>query len=170
MTDKEKKEKMCNCNHLFAIIRGGIRPDSDVRGLHHISPFPFIECIKCGLTNKYEVLDRIRVGMFSSKKSLESEMFDKFTDGPNFHGIFSLDYLTKFNIGTMEPYILYQLAEKVNFSLNPDIPECYPIILETMKEILKIAKENNLDVDNVDDLYKAAEIYESGISYEKVIK
>ena len=166
MTDKEKKEKMCNCNHLFTIIRGGIRPDSNIRRHNHISPFPIIECIKCGLTNKNVILDRT----FSSKVSIETEMFDKFTDGPNFHGIFSLDYLTKFNIGTMEPYILYQLAEKVNFSLNPDIPECYPIILETMKEILKIAKENNLDVDNVDDLYKAAEIHESGISYEKVIK
>ena len=166
MTDEEKKEKMCNCNHLFAIIRGGIRPDSDIRGLHHISPFPIIECIKCGLTNKNVILDRT----FSSKVSIETEMFDKFTDGPNFHGIFSLDYLTKFNIGTDNPHLLYQIAEKVNFSLNADVPESYPMILDTMKTLLNIAKENNLNLNNINDLYKAAEIYESGISYEKVIK
>ena len=166
MTDKEKKEKMCNCNHLFTIIRGGIRPDSNIRRHNHISPFPIIECIKCGLTNKNVILDRT----FSSKVSIETEMFEKFANSSNFKGIFFLNYLSKYNIGTDNPHLLYQLAEKVNFSLNPDIPECYPIILETMKEILKIAKENNFDVDNVDDLYKAAEIYESGISYEKVIK
>jgi hypothetical protein len=170
MTDDEKKEKMCNCNHLFTIIKGGIRPDSNIRRHNHISPFPIIECIKCGLTNKNVILDRTRVGMFSSKVSIETEMFEKFANSSNFKGIFFLNYLSKYNIGTDNPHLLYQIAEKVNFSLNADVPESYPMILDTMKTLLNIAKENNLNLNNINDLYKAAEIYESGISYEKVIK
>ena len=50
MTDEEKKIRMKNCDHVFAIIHGGRRP-----GAYHQRRFctnPVIECVKCGLTNK----------------------------------------------------------------------------------------------------------------------
>ncbi len=157
MTDEQKRERMENCDHVFALIHGGRRP-----GAAYQRPRvgkPIIECVKCGLTNKNIDTDRLISSLMGiTKTSIETECYEEFMKRKKEENL-SLNLLSRNNIGTDKPFIVYHLAKQVNLSLDITSPECYPLIEKTMREITAIAREFDFDLYDVHHMLEIIRIY-----------
>ena len=157
MTDEEKKIRMKKCDHVFALIHGGRR-----HGAYHQRRFctnPVIECVKCGITNKNINTDRMMSNLMGySVTSIESECYEEFMEKKKKENL-QLKFLSRNNIGTDKPFIVYHLARQVNLSLDITSPECYPLIEKTMHEIIKIVHEFDFDLYYSKDLLEIIRIY-----------
>ena len=153
-TDK-RKEEIINCNHLFLKLK-----EKQYVGSFHSSDCEdepsVLECIHCGLTNKFEPVERVlskyrRI----SNKSLETIMFHQLyhdswkRGGKSFDdSIFNL--ITDELISTNQAGLLYKLALIINpegsneelFNIMNTLNE-----LETDLEKMKLSK-----VEQCDDL------------------
>ena len=165
MTEEEKEKRMRNCNHhVFAIIR----KEYNSNGIWYQ---PHIECVRCGLTNKYIEDDNLYSDMFEyDYESMESKVFKELISINNINDLNKLDFLSKEVINVSEPFILYHLARKVNLSIDIKCRDSYPLIIETMIRINETIKRNNLDIHFGKDLLKALDLYEDNKTYKKEIK
>ena len=129
-----KREKMLNCNHLFVKLKIE-KPNCE--------PHSEVECVHCGLTNKYRLLeDFFRIKQMASdqykERTLESKVFDEIKDKS------SLNLISDKAIETNHPSLLYKLALTINPNANQN--ELFTIMqalnnLETDEEKLHLRKE-----------------------------
>lgn len=105
-----KREKMLSCNHLFVKLK---REQKEYQILSEV------ECVHCGLTNKYHSLENFfRIKQMASdqykERTLESILFDEIMNIPN------LNLISDEVIETNHPGLLYQLALTINPEANQD--------------------------------------------------
>ena len=136
-----REEQIRRCPHCFALIKKGYWS-----GGFHSSDYEYIddviECVRCGLTNHSRIPFNI----------------DK------------LNMLSKNEIGTREPRKLWYIAKEVNLNLDINNKDCYPMIFDTIQELIKLAKENKLFLTTPDSCYKLMEVYNNTREVKKEIK
>ena len=167
----KRKEEIINCNHLFLKLK-----EKEYVGSFHSSDCEdepsVLECIHCGLTNKFEPVERL-LSKYKRLpyKSLETIMFHQLFHeawkrrGKSFDdSIFNL--ISDGVIATNQAGLLYKLALKI----NPDgsNEELYNIMnslneLETDLEKWKLSKVEQCD--DLIDRYKKRKI--KVLKYEK---
>lgn len=137
-----KKEKMLSCRHLFVKIkeRKSLLIDETYSSID-------IECIYCGLTNKYRLLeDFFRIKQKAefpySNKTLETEVYEEIFKDID---LSIVNLISDEVLETHHPSLLYQLAKTINPSANPN--ELFTIMkelndLETEQEKLRLKKYN----------------------------
>lgn len=173
MVNKEKRIR--SCKHCFALIKEG-----EWIGGFHSSDYEYdeaiIECIKCGLTNKNKKLYYSLKYRYLNPISepLESKLFNELVYN---HGhsripfdIDDLDMLSKEKIGTRIPRIFYVIAMNANLNLDINYKESYPLIFETMKELIKISEDNHIYPNSPEKCYKLIDLYNNNRTYSKEIK
>lgn len=136
-----KKEKMLSCQHLLVKIK---ERTSDLMDLNY-NPIE-IECVCCGLTNKYLVLeDFFFIKQMASNpdkyKTIESEVYKEVFKDNNPHELF--DFISTEVLETYHPGLLYQLAKTINPQAKND--ELFLIMkklnaIETPQEKLRLMK------------------------------
>ena len=143
-----RKEEITNCNHLFLKLK-----EKEYLGSFHSSDCmdepSVLECVHCGLTNKFETLERI-LSQYKMifKKSLETIMFHNIyhdawkKDGKCFDdSIFNL--ISDGVIKTNQAGLLYKLAIVINpYGSNEELFNIMNTLneLETDLERLKLSK------------------------------
>ena len=145
---EERKNEMCKCNHLFVKLREkrycGALHSSDCLDIPSL-----LECVHCGLTNKYEDFERLDVEIEMEKGIYDSERHKYTMETIMFHKLYkdafgrcgkSFDE-SKFKlisdevIRTDHPRLLYDLAKSINPKGNN-------------KELFNIMKElNEIETD-----------------------
>ena len=151
----QRKEEMLNCNHLFLKLK-----DKEYVGSYHSSDCcddsAIVECVYCGLTNKFKYLEEI-FGEYDQNQTIESSMFDEIfkkgyrRSGKSFNdSVFNL--ISYDVIKTNHPQLLYKLALIIN--LKGTTEELFNIMsilneLETNLEKWKLSK-----VEQCNDLLK----------------
>ena len=167
MTDKEKEEKVKNCDHhVYAIIE----EEYVLNDKYH---YPVIECIKCGLTNKNVEADNIRsIYEDFNFRSIETKLFRHYTRFLDKTDYDKVDYISEQLIGTLFPNILYEIAKRINLTLDIDSKDGYPMIAEVMNKLNDIAITNNLSLTKEEDINILINIYnnERDKTYKKTIK
>ena len=78
--------------------------------------------------------------------------------------------LSKKEICTREPRKLWYIAKEVNLNLDINNKDCYPMIFDTIQELIKLAKENKLFLTTLDSCYKLMEVYNNTREVNKEIK
>jgi len=173
--NKYREEEIRKCNHCFALIEKG-----EWVGGFHSSDYEYkediIECVKCGLTNKRKKLE---AWMYSANipfpfnvhmgKLFDNLIYDKKKKQIPFD-IQKLNMLSYEEIGTNIPRIIYHLAKEVNLNINIDNPFSYPLIVKTMKELIALAIENDINVTNSEQGYKLIDLYNKNKKFIKEIK
>lgn len=161
MTKEEKYERMCNCNHVFVVIKDFGVIDDPVR-----------ECIKCGMTNKKEKDEKflsyiVGTNCLSDETILYHQFMEKWEQTyTSFH------QLSEEELGNDNPHLLYRIAKTVNLSLDINYEEAYPMIFKTMKDLVSIVNEGKFDLNKIDDIKYIILIYNNRLqsSYKKGIK
>ena len=81
-----------------------------------------------------------------------------------------LNMISKNEIGTREPRKLWYIAKEVNLNLDINNKDCYPMIFDTIQELVKLAKENKLFLTTPDSCYKLMELYNNTRAVKKETK
>ncbi len=160
--EKTRREnEMMNCNHLFVKLR-------DYRGdFDFMDPDPnkrplLIECVHCGLTNKFKEFDS------RSNYTVETKVFDALY-GNNYHkymgpyyGLYLRDdqipYLSQEPIDTYHPGLLFDLARDINLSLDYTNPYDREKLFNIMKELSSLETEEEQLC--LSDIYEANDLLE----------
>jgi hypothetical protein len=119
---QRRKSEMTNCNHLFVMLEKG----SNTPG-NHSSDWEYIpntvECVHCGLTNKFMKLEEKFKEFFSTleyeRATLESKMFSElfssyYNRGGKSFSESGIDLISYEVLPTHHPGLLYQIAMSIN--------------------------------------------------------
>ncbi len=166
-----REEQIRRCPHCFALIKKGYWS-----GGFHSSDYEYIddviECVRCGLTNKNMQYESRYSSLWGI--SIESTLFREIVYDHSYSRIpFDIDklnMLSKEEIGTREPRKLWYIAKEVNLNLDINNKDCYPMIFDTIQELVKLAKENKLFLTTLDSCYKLMEVYNNKREVNKEIK
>lgn len=157
LSDEEQNKRINeirNCNHLFVKLR-----EKNVDATENIA---IVECVHCGVTNKYQDVEKTVIRF---RKSLEYYLLTKFKknnieynsetiETMMMREILNVDdninMLSKEGIRTLHPGLLYQLAKRIHEDASDE--EIFLIMqklndLETASEKIKL-----LSVDDASNL------------------
>ncbi len=172
LSDEEKlkrEEEMTNCHHLY------VKLDEIVERLPEYMSMSIVQCVHCGLTNKFKNVDdgnlrrRRYFGYNPSERTVETKVFDKTYQNcyrkstgvvfPYYHFYDDeLEFLEREDLNTNHPKLLFDLAREINLSLDYRVEE-------DRKEIFRIMKElNAMETDEeriyLKSVYDASDLIE----------
>ncbi len=160
---EDELERMKKCDHHVFVMMRNISKDN--------KPDVVIECVKCGLTNKNEELDAFLAACFGLPiKRGTTDEFHRVVKLDTMEDLEKLDLLTDEVLPFKSPFYTYHIAKKVNLSLDIRAKECYPLIVEEMKKVDKVMRDNNLDVYEPKDMIKAIDICNGMREYKRDIR
>lgn len=144
MNVNNKNKEIEKCDHLFLKLREGY----DVKGFHSTDYYHVpstIECVKCGLTNKYSdmsIKERLiysKINDVQNQISLNKRLF-KLIDKN------SINLISDEALNTNHPRVLYYLAKKISQSEENDeifkiMKEIYALETPYEREFMKTSDE-----------------------------
>lgn len=165
----KKKEKMSECNHLFVLLEQGSGDDLN-------NSFRTIECVHCGLTNKFmQIEERVLFEYILHKISLSADckqmvetigFLEKFGNfyqrGAKCFNELPINLIKDEVLPTYHPALLYKLAVMINPSAS--LEGIFTIMktlhsIETPHERLRLKT-----IQEVNDLLERYREYQSGKS------
>lgn len=143
---EERKKQIRGCNHEFIILKkGGWDNCGGFDSSDYVYDYNVIECVHCGVTNKYEELEQIlreeQVSIFPKiKLSVETEEFNLIFDKP-YSDRNDVNLISSRVIDSKHAKILYDVAKKINpYASNEKIVDImYKLsLLETNSEKMNL--------------------------------
>ena len=143
---EERKKQIRGCNHEFVLLKeGGWDNCGGFDSSDYVYDYNAIECVHCGVTNKYEELEQIlreeQVSIFPKiKLSVETEEFNLIFDKP-YSDRNDVNLISSRVIDSKHAKILYDVAKKIYpYASNEKIVDImYKIsLLETNSEKMNL--------------------------------
>ena len=154
LSDRQKRlEEMCNCHHVFFLLKADDYGDT-------------IECLKCGLTNKFLGL-RWRF-INADADIVENIAFEELSCKMGTYNIINHRALN-----TYHPRELYQACKEINLSFDLDDPTCYDQLFDMMDDLShEETPQESYAITTYEDCSDLIARYRkrTGKEYKKVIK
>lgn len=115
---EERKKQIRGCNHEFVLLKeGGWNNCGGFDSSDYVYDYNVIECVHCGVTNKYEELEQIlredQVSIFPKiKLSVETEEFNLIFNKP-YSDKFDVNLISSQVIDSKHVKILYDVVKKI---------------------------------------------------------
>lgn len=115
---EERKKQIRGCNHEFVLLKeGGWNNCGGFDSTDYVYDYNVIECVHCGVTNKYKELEQIlreeQVSIFPKiKLSVETEEFNLIFNKP-YSDRFDVNLISSRVIDSNHVKILYDVAKKI---------------------------------------------------------
>ena len=160
--EKTRREKeMKNCDHLFVKLRD-FRDDYDFMDPDPSKRPLLIQCVHCGLTNKFREFDS------RSNFTIETKVFNDLFGycyhkymGP-YYGFYLRDdkipYLSQEPIETYHPGLLFDIAREIDLSLDYTNPYDREKLFNIMKELAEL--ETLEEQECLSNIYEATDLIE----------
>lgn len=143
---EERKKQIRGCNHEFILLKeGGWNNCGGFDSSDYVYEYNVIECVHCGVTNKYEELEKIlredQVSIFPKiKLSVETEEFNLIFNKP-YSDKFDVNLISSQVVDSKHAKILYNVAKEIYpYASNEKIVDIMHMLslLETNSEKMNL--------------------------------